>query len=209
MSKHTHAPAHAHKHQRKQQPGYVTIFIRSHIAEAESISARTGIPAEVILAQSALESNWGRTVKGNAYFGIKGKSPSGNSASFSTHEVTLSGNASAKSIRFVPMTATPRLPRITHLSYAEVSGRFRVSRSGKIRRLGCQAGLRYRSGLCEKAEIHHPFPHHTHPWGVIDVIEKPSYFELVVHERHTPACGGTPETGPRLFNVRVRKRDRR
>jgi hypothetical protein len=43
--------------------------------------------------------------------------------------------------------------------------------------------------------------------GLIDVIEKPSYFELVVHERHTPACGGTPETGPRLFNVRVRKRD--
>jgi hypothetical protein len=29
----------------------------------------------------------------------------------------------------------------------------------------------------------------------------------VVHERHTAACGGTPETGPRLFNVRVRKRD--
>jgi hypothetical protein len=43
--------------------------------------------------------------------------------------------------------------------------------------------------------------------GLIDVIEKPSYFELVVHERHTPACGGTPETGPRLFNVLVRKRD--
>lgn len=43
--------------------------------------------------------------------------------------------------------------------------------------------------------------------GLIDVIEKPSYFELVVHERHTPACGGTPETGPRLFNVRARKRD--
>jgi flagellum-specific peptidoglycan hydrolase FlgJ len=45
----------------------------------------------VILAQSALESDWGRTVKGNAYFGIKGKSPAGNSTSFSTHEVTLSG----------------------------------------------------------------------------------------------------------------------
>jgi len=45
----------------------------------------------VILAQSALESDWGRTVKGNAYFGIKGKSPTGNSTSFSTHEVTLSG----------------------------------------------------------------------------------------------------------------------
>lgn len=45
--------------------------------------------------------------------------------------------------------------------------------------------------------------------GLIDVIEKPLYFEIVVHERHTPGCGGSPETGPRLFNVRVRKRDGR
>src|SRR5437763_15444281 len=45
--------------------------------------------------------------------------------------------------------------------------------------------------------------------GLIDVIEKPLYFEIVVHERHTPGCGGSPETGPRLFNVRGRKRDGR
>jgi hypothetical protein len=45
--------------------------------------------------------------------------------------------------------------------------------------------------------------------GVIDVIEKPSYFELVVRERHTQNCGGMPETGPRLFNVRIRKQDGR
>lgn len=43
--------------------------------------------------------------------------------------------------------------------------------------------------------------------GMADVIEKPSYFEIVVRERHTKNCGGTPETGPRLFNVRVRKYD--
>lgn len=45
--------------------------------------------------------------------------------------------------------------------------------------------------------------------GLVDVIEKPSYFEIVVRERHTPDCGGTPETGPRLFSVRVRKCDGR
>jgi hypothetical protein len=45
--------------------------------------------------------------------------------------------------------------------------------------------------------------------GFVDVIEKPSYFEIVVRERHMQSCGGTPETGPRLFNVRVRKRDGR
>ncbi|MES2163521.1 MAG: hypothetical protein V4476_20380 [Pseudomonadota bacterium] len=43
--------------------------------------------------------------------------------------------------------------------------------------------------------------------GVADVIEKPSYFEIIVRELHTKNCGGTPETGPRLFNVRVRKND--
>jgi hypothetical protein len=45
--------------------------------------------------------------------------------------------------------------------------------------------------------------------ALVDVIEKPSYFEIVVHERHTQSCGGSSETGPRLFNVRVRKRDGR
>jgi flagellum-specific peptidoglycan hydrolase FlgJ len=79
------------KHQPKQQPAHVTLFVGLHSADATLIAARTGIPAEVILAQSALESNWGRTVKDNAYFGIKGKSPTGKSTSFSTHEVTLSG----------------------------------------------------------------------------------------------------------------------
>lgn len=43
--------------------------------------------------------------------------------------------------------------------------------------------------------------------GVIDVVEKPAYFELVVHERHTPNCGGMANTGPRLFNLHVRERD--
>lgn len=43
--------------------------------------------------------------------------------------------------------------------------------------------------------------------GLADAIETPSYFEIIVRERHTKNCGGTPETGPRLFNVRVRKHD--
>lgn len=43
--------------------------------------------------------------------------------------------------------------------------------------------------------------------AVIDVIETRPYFEFIVRERHTSECGGTKETGPRLFNVRVSKRD--
>lgn len=42
----------------------------------------------------------------------------------------------------------------------------------------------------------------------IEATETRHYFELVVREKHTPTCGGDPDTGPRLFNVRVRKRDR-
>ena len=91
MSKHAHALARAHKHHPRAQPDYVTLFVGLHMRDATAISARSGIPAEVILAQSALESNWGRTVKGNAYFGIKGKSPTGNSTKFSTHEVKSNG----------------------------------------------------------------------------------------------------------------------
>ena len=93
MPRHAHALAHTHKHQPKQQPTYVTFFVNLHSSDAIAIAARTGIPAEVLLAQSALESSWGRTVNGNAFFGIKGKSPTGNSTTFSTHEVTLSGQS--------------------------------------------------------------------------------------------------------------------
>ncbi|HJV01539.1 MAG TPA: glucosaminidase domain-containing protein [Burkholderiaceae bacterium] len=93
MSRHGHTlnQTHTHPHHAKRQPAYVAHFVALHVYDAKIVAARTGIPAEVILAQSALESNWGRTVKGNAYFGIKGKSASGQSTKFSTHEVTLSG----------------------------------------------------------------------------------------------------------------------
>lgn len=43
--------------------------------------------------------------------------------------------------------------------------------------------------------------------GAVAAVEKSSYFEVVVRERHTRLCAGTPETGPRLFSVRVRKQD--
>jgi flagellar protein FlgJ len=104
MSKHGHALARTrtrtHKHQPKQQPAHVAHFVGLHASDAKIISSRTGVPTEVILAQSALESNWGRSVKGNAYFGIKGKSPSGNSTSFATHEVTLAGKRISETDEF-------------------------------------------------------------------------------------------------------------
>jgi flagellum-specific peptidoglycan hydrolase FlgJ len=86
----------AHSHASRQQPAHVTHFIHVHKAEAQAVSARTGIPVEVILAQSALESDWGRKIKGSAYFGIKGKSATANSTVFTTHEVDLAGKRVAQ-----------------------------------------------------------------------------------------------------------------
>jgi len=48
-------------------------FISRFLPIAEIISKESGIPALAILAQSALETGWGTKVKGNNYFGIKGK----------------------------------------------------------------------------------------------------------------------------------------
>lgn len=76
-----------HHPRTKSLPANVSAFINDHLADAQDIQKRYGIPAGIILAQSALETRWGARVVGNAYFGIKGHAPSGASASFTTHEV--------------------------------------------------------------------------------------------------------------------------
>jgi flagellum-specific peptidoglycan hydrolase FlgJ len=82
---HHHAnPHHAPGH---EGPAYVQAFIGTHLAAAQAVQRRYGVPAGVVIAQSALESNWGRSVVGNAYFGVKGRAPSGDSTTFTTHEV--------------------------------------------------------------------------------------------------------------------------
>lgn len=48
-------------------------FIKQFKPIAEIVEKETGIPALAMLAQSALETGWGTKVKGNNFFGIKGK----------------------------------------------------------------------------------------------------------------------------------------
>ena len=48
-------------------------FVKQFFPVAKLIESETGIPALAMLAQSALETAWGTKVKGNNYFGIKGK----------------------------------------------------------------------------------------------------------------------------------------
>jgi flagellum-specific peptidoglycan hydrolase FlgJ len=77
-----------------RQPAHVGHFILLHMTSTRLVAARTGIPLEVIFAQSALESDWGRVVKGNDYFGIKGRSETRNPASIIPTELTSYGKPS-------------------------------------------------------------------------------------------------------------------
>ena len=45
--------------------------------------------------------------------------------------------------------------------------------------------------------------------GSASAVERRAHFDVIVRERHSAACGGDPQTSPRLFNVRVRKHDGR
>lgn len=78
-------------------PAYVTTFIADHIAKAQAIQRQYGIPAGIVIAQSALETNWGRRVVGNAYFGVKGHAPDGSSATFTTHEIVNGASVQVQS----------------------------------------------------------------------------------------------------------------
>ena len=49
-------------------------FVASHLAATQAVKKQFGVPISVTLAQSALETGWGRHVVGNAYFGIKADS---------------------------------------------------------------------------------------------------------------------------------------
>ena len=56
------------------------------LPSAKKVKLDWGVPVAICIAQAALESGWGKSVKGNAYFGIKGKSPSGATTTFTTTE---------------------------------------------------------------------------------------------------------------------------
>lgn len=71
-------------HEKKHQPR--SPFLRAMMPAAERIEAKYGLPAEVIVAQAALESNWGKSAIGTYnVFGIKGSGSLG-SVSVRTRE---------------------------------------------------------------------------------------------------------------------------
>jgi flagellum-specific peptidoglycan hydrolase FlgJ len=68
-------------------PAHVQKFLKLALPGARKTKKRWGVPIAVLLAQAAQETGWGRKVVDNAYFGIKGKSPTGAATKFNTTEV--------------------------------------------------------------------------------------------------------------------------
>ena len=61
------------------------VHVQEFVAKAKPLALKVqeqyGVPYGVCIAQAALETGWGRFVKGNNYFGIKGQGQK-----FATHE---------------------------------------------------------------------------------------------------------------------------
>jgi len=72
---------------RKPRPANVSAFVTKTLADAKAIKIKYKVPVSVLIAQAALESGWGRSVKDNAYFGIKSHGTAGATTSFKTSEV--------------------------------------------------------------------------------------------------------------------------
>ncbi len=77
----------AHVRRTPKSPPYVDAFIKRALPAAKQVKLKWGVQVAVLIAQSALETGWGRRVVNNAYFGIKGKAPDGSSVDFGTTEV--------------------------------------------------------------------------------------------------------------------------
>jgi flagellar protein FlgJ len=73
---------------KKPRPANVEALVELVLPAAQRVKADLDVPIAICIAQAALETGWGKTVIGNAYFGIKGKPPSGASTTFTTTEYT-------------------------------------------------------------------------------------------------------------------------
>lgn len=69
-------------------------FVSEYYQFAKNTQDKTGIDARFILAQAALETGWGKSIKGNMFFGIKDTDGvNGNEQLLTTTEVLSNPNA--------------------------------------------------------------------------------------------------------------------
>lgn len=81
------------------RPPQVVSFLQMALPAARQVKLKWRVPVSICLAQAALESSWGRVAPGNAYFGVKGQAPTGDSTRFTTTEV-LKGQAVKTGAKF-------------------------------------------------------------------------------------------------------------
>lgn len=81
-------------------------FVKTLLPFAQETEKKTGIRADVILAQAALESGWGRSAPGNMYFGVKDfDGLNGNEQLVTTFEYSSKPNLDAKQIGLHTITS--------------------------------------------------------------------------------------------------------
>lgn len=81
-------------------------FVTKLLPFAKITEEKTGIMADVILAQAALESGWGRSAPGNMYFGVKDfDGLNGNEQLVTTFEYSSKPNLDAKQIGLHTITS--------------------------------------------------------------------------------------------------------
>ena len=70
----------------RARPANVQAFVAMTLVPARAARAKWRVPVSVLIAQAALESGWGQSVKGNAYFGIKRTASTQRGVEFGTTE---------------------------------------------------------------------------------------------------------------------------
>ena len=74
------------KNARRKRAAHVQKFIDLLLKHAQKSHKKYKLSVSFIIAQSAVESEWGKTAPGNAYFGIKQGNSKGPTVTFTTHE---------------------------------------------------------------------------------------------------------------------------
>ena len=82
----TLAPEQASLFSREALPDGPDAFVKRIAPKAKAVAAELGIDPRIVVAQAALETGWGKSVKGNNLFGVKSHGKA-NGLMVATHEV--------------------------------------------------------------------------------------------------------------------------
>lgn len=81
------------------------LFVATYWKDARECEIKTGLAAEAILAQAALESGWGKSTPGNMFFGVKDyDGQNGNEQLLPTWEISRKANLTAKQVGLHTLT---------------------------------------------------------------------------------------------------------